>query len=337
MYSENSSVSAVSPYLGNMYQLFGTRHYQLTDGISNGCRCIDVRTGSGLEYTVLCDRGLDISLATYKGFNLTFLTQNAEAHPAFYHSCDAEWMRTFTGGLLTTCGPNYLSSPCEDEGEKLGLHGRWSSLPAKHICDFTDTEKGEIKISGMLYEAVTMGHKLSIYRSISSKIGESVIMIDDEIKNEGSRAVPLNVLYHINFGYPFLDENTHIEIPSKTVIGYDEYTNERMNEAKTIRKPYKGAEEKNYLHTFDGEMVTAKVHNPEFCGGLSVYIRFNSENLPYMTQWVLEDYKDYVLAIEPANVPCESRNILRENGIFPMLEPGEIKKIHVEIEVVSNK
>ncbi len=313
-FNKKYDFSKISPYVGNTYQLFGTRHYQLTEGASNGCRCIDVRTGSGLEYTILCDRGLDISLASYKGINLAFLTQNAEANPAFYNPYDSEWLRTFSGGLLTTCGPNYLSSPCEDNGERLGLHGRWSSIAAKKVCDLTDFEKGEIRISGILYETVAMGHKVSIQRSISSKFGESVIIIDDEIKNDGSKPVPLNVLYHINFGYPFLDENTQISIPSKTISGYDEYTSVRMDEANTISRPFKDANEKNYLHTFDGEQVMVKVCNPKLCDGLSAYIKFNSKDLPYMTQWVLEDYKDYVLAIEPANVPCESRNVLRKRG-----------------------
>ncbi len=327
----------ISPYVGNMYQLFGTRRYQLTEGESNGCRCIDVRTGSGLEYTVVCDRGLDISLAAYKGTNLVFLTQNSEANPAYYNPHASEWLRTFTAGLLTTCGPQNLSSPCEDNGEELGLHGRWSSLCAKQVCEFVDTEKGEIRISGTLNDAVTMGNKLSIRRNISSQIGKSVIVIDDEIKNEGSRPAPLNVLYHINFGYPFLDENTQIEIPSKSFCGYNEYTNERIDEIATIKKPYSYACEKNYLHTFDGGLVTARVYNPTLCGGLNVYIKFNSEVLPYMTQWVLEDYKDYVLAIEPANVPCESRNKLREKGMLPEIAPGETKKFHVEIEIASEK
>ncbi len=333
MCSKDYSMSKISPYLGNMYQMFGTRKYQLTEGASNGCRCIDVRTGSGLEYTIVCDRGMDISLASYRGVNLTFLTQNAEANPAFYNPYESEWMRTFSAGLLTTCGPNYLASPCEDNGEKLGLHGRWSSLSANRVCDLTDVEKGEIRIRGMLYETVTMGHKLSIKREISSRVGASVIVIEDEIKNEGGCAVPLNVLYHINFGYPFLDENTQIEIPSKTVSGYDEYSSKRMSEVKTIQKPYMGAKEKNYLHTFDGETVTARVYNPKILGGMSAYIRFNSKDLPYMTQWVLEDYKDYVLAIEPANVPCESRNVLRERGLLPELKAGETKNIRVEIEI----
>ena len=122
------------PYLGNIYQIGGTRAYTLSDGSSNGCRCIDVKTGSGFDYTVVCDRGLDISLASYRGINLVHLTPNAETNPAFYDPWGAEWLRTFSGGLLTTCGPTYIGNACEDEGECLGQHGRFSALPARQVC-----------------------------------------------------------------------------------------------------------------------------------------------------------------------------------------------------------
>jgi len=61
----NKHRNKIKQYIGNTYQIGGTRHYRLTDGNTDGCRCIDVKTGSGFDYTVVCDRGLDISLASY--------------------------------------------------------------------------------------------------------------------------------------------------------------------------------------------------------------------------------------------------------------------------------
>jgi hypothetical protein len=63
----------VLKYISNISQLGGTRPYELTDGWARKMRAIDVNTGSGLQYTVLPDRGLDISLASFKGKNLTLL------------------------------------------------------------------------------------------------------------------------------------------------------------------------------------------------------------------------------------------------------------------------
>ncbi len=323
--------------MGNLLQLGGTRPYCLTDGSANGCRCIDVRTGSGFEFTVVCDRGLDISLASYRGINLTFLTANSETTPAFYVPVENEWLRTFTAGFLTTCGPTYLSNPCTDQNERLGLHGRFSCLPGRQICDLTDFSRGTIELTGTLYDAHTLGKKLRIRRRIRSRFGGNSVTVEDEFCNEGGISTPLTMLYHVNFGYPLLSEDAVIHVPSSHCRGYDDYSQQRMEERFRVSAPEAGKLEKNYLHTFepDQKEAIACIWNKGLDGGLAAYVKFSPGQLPYLTQWVLEDRKDYIVALEPANVPCEPRNILRENNLLPILEPGESRTFRIELGVVS--
>lgn len=324
-------------YVGNLLQLGGTRHYALTDGQANGTRCIDVKTGSGFEFTVVCDRGMDLSLASYKGVNLTFLTANAETHPAFYNADGVEWMRTFTAGMMTTCGPCNLAGPCEDGGEKLGQHGRFSTLSARQVCDLTSYEDGTIEIVGTLYDAHTFGKKLRIRRRILTEFGSNQLIVEDEICNEGGIPAPLNMLYHVNFGYPLLCENATVHVTADRCVGCDEFSQQRLEERHGVSTPEAGKLEKNYLYTFEEHRkeATAWVWNRELEGGLAAYVKFNPRELPYMNQWVLEDWKDYIVALEPANVPCESRDVLRKMGVLPILQPGERKTFRVEIGVVA--
>lgn len=324
-------------YVGNDYQLGGTRHYRLTDGVRDGCRCIDVRTGGGLEYTVVCDRGMDLSLASFRGVNLVYLTENAEAHPAFYDAQGSAWLRTFSAGLLTTCGPSYLGDPCEDAGEQLGLHGRFSAIPAQRICDETDLESGVIRLTGQIVEACPFGEKLSIRRTISSALGGASVTITDEIRSRGDRPTPLTMLYHVNFGFPFLDESTEFLVPSACCSGYGAYSDERLEERFHMKPPAPENREKNFLHTFGafGRPVRAWVWNRKILGGVAVYLSFHSQELPYMTQWMLENARDYVAALEPANVPCLPRSELRRSGLLPMLEPGQTVRLHLELGVVE--
>ena len=95
-------------YIGNQRTDRGSRHYTLSDGRGRDMRAIDVNSGSGLHYTVLPDRGMDISLASFMGHNLVYISYNGETHPAFYEPQGFGWLNTFTGGLLTTCGLTYL-------------------------------------------------------------------------------------------------------------------------------------------------------------------------------------------------------------------------------------
>jgi hypothetical protein len=106
--------------VGSINQLAGTRHYILNDGRSKGIAAVDVDTGSGLRFTVLPDRGLDISLAAFKGTSLVYLTPNGEVNPAFYEPQGPGWLRTCFAGLLTTCGLTYFGAPGKDGSDELG-------------------------------------------------------------------------------------------------------------------------------------------------------------------------------------------------------------------------
>jgi hypothetical protein len=323
--------------MGNTYQAAGTRHYRLTEGSSDGTRVIDVRTGSGLEYSVVPDRGMDISLASYKGVNLTYLSRNGEVDPAHYEPVGEGWLRTFFGGLLTTCGVATLGPPCVDEGEALGMHGRHNATPARNVCDLSDFRGGEIKLTGSIEDCTLFGSKIVIRRSIGSKIGESVITIEDEVENIGSHESPLTLLYHVNFGYPILDENTEIFVSAKNPQAYDEYSHEHIGEVATFRKPDGGNAEKNYWYAFDANRETAwaMAVNRKLQNGLGVYIRFDAKSLPYMTQWKFEDEIDYVLALEPSNTLCLSRKDLREKGLLPVIEAHVKRTMRLEIGIVE--
>lgn len=75
----------------------------------------------------------DVSQASYCGKSLCWRSSIGEVHPHFFEPEGMGWARSFLGGLLTTCGLTYCGAPCEDEGEKLGLHGRISHIPADKV------------------------------------------------------------------------------------------------------------------------------------------------------------------------------------------------------------
>lgn len=162
-------------YTGNQAQIGGCRHYVLTDGRGRNLRGIDVNSGSGLQYTIMPDMGMDISLASFKGTNLVYLTCNGETHPAFYEPEDFGWLRTFAAGLLTTCGLTYLGALVTDGNEELGLHGRYSTIPAKQVSDLSGWVGDEyhINISGTIEEASMFGPKLRLERQIHSIQGQN--------------------------------------------------------------------------------------------------------------------------------------------------------------------
>ena len=328
--------SELLKYIGNLSQIGGCRHYTLSEGWGCGMRATDINTGSGLQFTVLPDRGLDISLASYKGMNLVYLTCNGETHPSYYEPEGVGWLRTFAGGLLTTCGLTHLGPPCIDDGEQLGLHGRYSTIPVKQFSDLSDWVGNDYhyKLRGIVEEGFLFGKKLRMEREISSVRGQNVIRITDKISNFGSTVSPFTILYHMNFGYPLLSEDAELEIDPAETAPRDADAAPGINEFRKFIKPQPTYNEQVFFHTMKGDQngeTTVTLKNKKI--GTAVSIKFNINQLPYITQWKMMGNGEYVLGIEPCNVLCKSRKTLREENTLPMLQPGESTTNILEIKV----
>lgn len=322
-------------------QLCGTRAYELLDGATRGTRVIDVNTGV-LRYSVVVDRGMDISLASYKGVNLTHLTENGEINPAFYESRGKEWARIFFGGLVTTCGLTHLGPPGRDGEEELGLHGRYSAIPARHVKDNSNWQGDEycIQLEGQMDETVQMGYKMRLIRRITSYAGESVIKIQDIVTNTGSYNAPFTILYHINFGFPLLDAGTRINVRSNEIHPFDSYSASRSDTRLKVTEPVRGFMEENYFCSGtpdENGYNWAMIANDTLMDGLGVYIKTSADTLPYFCHWNMLDERDYIVALEPSNVVCENRSVLRERNQLPILLPGESRAMNIEIGVVEGK
>jgi len=326
-------------YTGNSFQLGGVRPYELTDGWARKIRAFDVNTGGGFEYTVLPDRGMDISMARYKGVNLVYLTCNSETAPSYYEPCGNGWLHTFSGGLLTTCGLTHLGPPSVDEGETLGLHGRYSTIPAKQVSDRSMWIDGEyhIKLSGTTEEGSIFGNKLRLVREISSVVGKNELEITDKITNFGYQPSPYTILYHINLGYPLLSEDAELIVEPEDTIPRDENARTGMNEFRKFIKPEDTYNEQVFLHRMkagENGIAEATLLNRKL--GVRLTVKFNTDQLPYLTEWKMMGAGEYVLGLEPCNVPVKSRKQLREERSLPFLDPqaSVLNKVTISIEEV---
>ncbi|MBR5496174.1 MAG: DUF4432 family protein, partial [Oscillospiraceae bacterium] len=85
-------------YIGNLDQLFSVKDYTFTGGRAQGVRATDIDNGSGLHFTVLADRCMDIEKLSFKGVNFGFLTPSGIVAPTYYDNRGAQWLRSFTSG-----------------------------------------------------------------------------------------------------------------------------------------------------------------------------------------------------------------------------------------------
>jgi hypothetical protein len=269
---------------------------------------------------------MDISLASFKGSNLVFLTCNGEVHPSYYEPEKFGWLHTFSGGLLTTCGLTYLGSPVTDEGEELGLHGRYSTIPARQVTDLSEWIDGEyiIRVKGTIEEGLIFGNKLRLEREITTILGQNKILIQDKITNFGCKPSPYMILYHMNFGYPLLNEDAELIIDPERTIPGNAAAEEGLHVFKAFNKPQHSFQEQVFCHSMkaseNGE-TSATIKNYKL--GIALVIKFNIHQLPYLIQWKMLGEGEYVLGLEPSNVPGKNRKDLKNEKILPIIQPGQ--------------
>ncbi len=328
--------------IGNVDQLGGTRWYDFTEGPAKGVSAVDFTTGSGLHFTVLPDRGLDIPFCSYKGLNLVYITPNGVVNPAFYEPEGFGWLRTFFGGLLTTCGLTYFGAPGRDGDEELGLHGRYSTAPARGVRIHSGWEGDEylLEVSGTVEEAMLFGDKLRLTRTVSTRIGERWLRVHDVVENFGFRSSPFTILYHINPGFPLLDESCELLLTSTETEPYDDVSKSGFDNWNRFSNPVPDYSEQNFLHTMkadENDYALVAFINRSLVGGLGLYLRFRIDTLPYLSEWKMMGEGDYVVGMEPCNTKIDNRASLRKNGRLPEIRAGETREMEVEIGVLDGQ
>ena len=333
-------------YIGNRNQLFTVKNYIMTDGKANGVRAIDIDNGKGLFLTLLPDRCMDIYQLKYKGINYSYISPTGVVHPSYYDNRGIEFLRNFFAGFLTTCGLATICAGSEDvvgvskELESLGLHGRISNTPADNFnvtVDYKDEKTGgepEILVTAVMTEARLFGDKYTLTREIKIFTDKNAFEINDTVKNIGFGKSPHMILYHLNYGYPFLTENIEIDLPSTEVTPVTEYAAKDLAVWNKFPKPQHGIEEQCYYHKLKKDnrgYSYYSLFNPELKTGIKV--EYDAAPLNYFIQWKMPGECDYVLGLEPGNCLGVGRKKAREAGILKFLEPQEEVKYHLVVDV----
>jgi hypothetical protein len=328
--------------IGDIGQLGGVRSLELVEGRARGVRCLEVDTGAGLRFTVVADRGLDVSDFAWKGTNLVYHSPGGVAHPTYYDPAGLEWLRVFFAGLLTTCGLTYFGSPGKDGGEDLGLHGRYSALPALRVNDLSHWEGDEyiISISGVVEESSLFGNKLRLTRTISTSIGARSFHLHDSVENFGVRPSPFTILYHVNAGFPLLDAGSEMLMTSTSIEPYSDHSKDLLADVFNVTPPDPSWSEVNYLHSMAADKkgyARAALVNRSLNGGLGLSLSFRTQSIPYLSEWKMLNEGDYVVGMEPVNTKISNRGELRAAGRLPTLAAGEVREMDLEFGVLEGK
>jgi hypothetical protein len=324
--------------VGDVSQLVSTRAARLLDGSEDGVRVIDARASGGLAALILADRGLDLGPVWAAGHQVSWQSATGAVHPAYFD--ERTWLRSFHGGLLTTCGLQNVGLPSEDGGTSHGLHGRISNIPARNVVHRVIEQDGRLvaEISGQMRETDVFGSDLLLRRRITLPIGETVVHVEDEVVNQGFEAAEVLILYHVNVGYPVVADGARLIGPPAEIVGRDSRAQSAIADHAAFASPEDGFVEQVFEHRLldpDAADASISIVNPDHAptGGIGLTVTWDPRQLPRLWQWRMLGPGLYVTGLEPANCGLAGRAAERAAGRLERLAPGASRRSGITIRV----
>lgn len=329
--------------IGNMDQIAGIRLVQLEDANERTGRAAIIHTGGGLEITVLLDRGMDIASASHNGRAMGWRSTTGDVAPQYYEAEGIRWLRSYFGGLVTTCGLTNVGAPGADSAlQGNGLHGRIGHTPARNLQVVQEWRGDDyvLSVTGTLRETSVFGENITLTRTVHTKLGEKRFWIHDVLENEGFKETPYMLLYHCNIGWPALDAGAELLAPTRQIAPRDATAADGKEAWATMDAPTHGYAEKVYYHDMqpasDGAVTVAVLNNRFAEGeGFGVYLKYNPQQLPRFVQWKMMGEQDYVLGLEPCNCGVEGRAVDESLGLLHCLAPGQREEKELEFGAVT--
>jgi len=313
--------------IGSIEQLAYARASELTDGAGRGNRIIDVCNGSGLQFTVCPDRGMDIVEASFNGIPVAYRTCAGHHSRLAYEPGGINWLRTWPGGLLTTCGLRSAGNP---NGE-FGLHGRVSNSAAEDVGvsrEWNEKNQYQLAITGTLREARIFGENIRMERSIFTEYGENSIFIMDKVTNLASTPDYIQLVYHCNFGYPLVSPDIRLETAKHPVTPRTPEAEKGLAAWATMPPPKKGMPEQCFFHQIPpsksgGEHSIAFMSMVNEKLNMKATVMYDTRTLPRLAQWKCWDTGAYVIGLEPTNTWLKGRAEEIADGTAQKIKPGE--------------
>lgn len=341
---------------GNIHQIGGIRTGTLdfagTAAGQAGVRVALIDTGAGFRFTVALDRGGDIVDASYNEHGLAYLSPNGLRPPNHAYHSGAEWLSGWAGGLVTTCGPEYIGGPRVEDGAQTSLHGRYSSSPAAiEVLRNPDPRRGnlDMELGLIVRDSRVFGPIFEIRRTLRCTLGQPEVTIEDEVTNLGDTPSAHHWLYHCNFGYPLLDEGARF-----IYRGATQYWVVPPPPGQDIIQPLP-VRELNQLkvvpaavpaHAGGGERGLIVSVEPEADGNcrvgliserlnLGVELSYPAEALPRMAHWQHYGPRgSYATALEPFYGSLMGSARDRHPLVGSKLEPGESRRYQLKLRVL---
>ncbi len=327
------------------------RKYTLHGGKQEGVDVIEVDNGK-LSFTVIPTRGMGILKAKLEDMRLGWDSPVKEVvHPQYVNLQERGglgWLDGFNEWMVR-CGIEFMGHPGKDkfinnagdEAEmELTLHGKIANIPASEVQVLVDREPPHrIRIRGIVHERMFYGPKFELWTEYSTIPGSHSLRMEDKITNRGGFDEEFEILYHVNFGPPLLEEGAQFVGAVKEVFPFNDQAAKFINRYKVYEAPVQGFIEQVYcMHPYADENKMTQIMIQNKAANRALSMVFSVDQLPIVNLWkntaAIED--GYVTGLEPGTSFPYNRRIERKFGRLPKLKGGESRDFTIEYSALIN-
>jgi len=330
-------------YAGNMSKIAGIRTSRIDTGKADSIRIHDVRNGD-IQFTVMESRCMDIADFCYKGTALNFLSKCGPVNTGLAEKEAMNFLRGVTGGMLYTCGVSNVGTPYQrPSGELDGeehFHGRFRFEPAQNVCTDTDWDGDEYKLTlkGEMRETGLFHSNVALRRTIETSLGENGITLTDRFENESYVTNPFMLMYHVNCGFPVIQKDSRIYIPSVSHECTNPQALKETDNWSFATAPVDGGIECVYVHQIrhnaDGYSCAMAYNEKD---GIGIGITFTADTLPMLLEWRCMAAGDYVVGLQPTNCMACGRQMEIDRKTLKHIEPFQKIRTQIHIQVIDGE
>ncbi|HWE01014.1 MAG TPA: aldose 1-epimerase family protein [Tepidisphaeraceae bacterium] len=231
----------------------------------------------------------------------------------------------------------FVNNVGDEATMELTLHGKIQNIPASEVEVLVERQAPyRIHVRGRIDERMFFGPKFELWTDVSTEPGSDTFTVTDTLTNHGGAEQEFQLLYHINFGRPILEEGATFAATTERVTPLNANAAKGIGSYTEYRGPELGFVEQVYCLTpladRDGTAI-ALIRNRGKDRAVSV--SYSTAELPKLTLWKNTNAVEegYVTGIEPGTGFPYNRRIERKAGRVPKLAAGASRSFSIKIQV----
>lgn len=332
--SECTSVQSAGGVTATLHTLKGGRR--------EGVQLVELTNGR-ISLSIIPTRGMGLWKAHHGNLKIGWDSpvKDGPVNPAFVNQSalgGLGWLEGFDE-MMVRCGLTQNGPPSPvTEPFGIGLHGLIANRPAHYLA--VHDEPDRLIVEGHVDETCLFGYHLRLITRITLVKDSARLEVEDEIVNLGDGVADLQLLYHWNFGQPWLEGGAQFMAPAHEIVPRDKTAQAGIHSYDIYDEPTVGYAEQAFFFVMksDPESHKTVVMLKNAAGDKGLALHYDVRHLPCFTLWknTAGLKNGYVTGLEPATNYPNPKAFEQEQGRVIRLLPEGRHLAVTSLEVLTD-